>query len=106
MEDKSHTLKDNLTLWEDNLGYAPGSDILMLDEYRGLRLARMWRHVLLLLRKCLSNLDPGKVGIVILQNLPDQGHETPVATSHCLGRVGVGLPCCLCLSFPSISATT
>jgi len=101
----------------------PGSNILMLDQYRGLRLARLWRHVLLLwksvfnfnffssscvplslLFSIISKLAPGKVSIVFLQKLPDQ--DTPVVTSHGLGRVGVGLPCCLCLSFPLISATT
>ena len=76
---------------KDNLKTVPGSNILMLDQYRGLRLARIWWNVLLL-RKPLSNLTPGKVGIVILQNLPDQGHGTPGVTSHGLGRVGVGLP--------------
>jgi len=106
----------------------PGSNILMLDQYRGLRLARLWRHVLLLWKsflnfylfslplvflslssfldpsRSISKLAPGKVSIVFLQKLPDQ--DTPVVTSHGLGRVGVGLPCCLCLSFPLISATT
>lgn len=99
----------------------------MLDQYRGLRLARLWRHVLLLWKsflnfyfflfllcsslssfldpsRSISKLAPGKVSIVFLQKLPDQ--DTPVVTSHGLGRVGVGLPCCLCLSFPLISATT
>ena len=54
--------------------------------------------------RSISKLAPGKVSIVFLQKLPDQ--DTPVVTSHGLGRVGVGLPCCLCLSFPLISATT
>jgi len=80
----------------------PGSNILMLDHYRGLWLAGWWWRHILLLRKLLSKLTPGK--LFILKNLPDQ--ETPGVTSHGLGRVGVGLPCCLCLSFPQISATT
>jgi len=80
----------------------PGSNILMLDHYRGLWLAGWWWRHILLLRKLLSKLTPGK--LFILKNLPDQ--ETPGVTSHGLGRVGVGLPFCLCLSFPQISATT
>merc|ERR550517_1211374 len=72
-----------------------------------------------ILRKCFNTWER-HTGAGRLQELPvvhtaaveartvagETDQDTPGVTSHCLGRAGVGLPCCLCLSFALISATT